>query len=230
MLECPAHQGSAIAMKKTTGKKHRNGNNTATPGKRKPQRYRPQKPPRLRCFFGIRFTLINEIEGIGQALSGLKGEVADKLRLVPEQNLHVTLKFLGSVEESTLPTLESILKEAAARHSSFRLNVKSAGYFKNSCWVGIEPQETLSKLVQELNTAASALGVLNENKPYVPHVTVARFGKSSVDIKSRLLPILEQYSDQEWGTIQVEKICLYRSDTLAEGARYTVISEATLGD
>lgn len=216
------------AASRKPSRKQGSESNAANPKKRKPQRYRPQKPPRLRGFFGIRFTLTNEIEEIRQALSGLKGEVADKLRLTPELNLHITLKFLGSVEESNLPTLESILREAAARHKSFQLKIKSAGYFKNSCWVGIEQQETLTKLSQELNTAASALGVLSENKPYVPHVTVARFGKSKVDIKSQLRPILERYSAQEWGSIRVDKICLYRSDTLAEGARYTVISEAAL--
>ena len=217
-------------MKKSSSKKSPLNSGDARPKKRKPQRYRPQNPPKLRCFFGIRFTLTKEIEAINTALSEQTGEVADKLRLVPQNNLHVTLKFLGSVEESSLQTLESILREAAARHTPFELKVTGTGYFKNSCWVGIEEQESLSRLAEELNTAASALGVLSESKAYVPHVTVARFGKSKTDIKSQIKPILDRFDDEAWGTISVDKICLYRSDTLSEGARYTVISEAKLTD
>ena len=48
------------------------------------------------------------------------------------------------------------------------------------------------------------------------------------DVKPKLSALLEKFAEHKWGTIRVDQICLYRSDTLAEGARYTVISEAKL--
>lgn len=197
------------------------------PKKRKPQRYRPQKPPRLRCFFGIRFTLIDEIQSMREDLGALSTNSPDSLRLAPDENLHVTLKFLGSVEESNLPILDSILREVALRHEPMELHARGAGMFKNSCWIGIAEDAALTKLASELDTASMAVGALNEDKAYVPHVTVARFGK---DTKLKLSDIVQKFAEQEWGTIVVDQICLYRSDTLPEGARYTVISEAKLGD
>lgn len=195
------------------------------PLKRKPQRYRPQKPPRLRCFFGIRFTLANEIAAMREELSALSADSPEAVRLAPDDNLHITLKFLGSVEESNLPTLESILKEVALRHGPMQLQVSGAGVFKNSCWIGIDEDAALTRLAQELDTACMAVGALKEDKAYLPHVTVARFGK---DAKLKLSSVIQKFTEHEWGSIVVDRICLYRSDTLPEGARYTVISEAKL--
>lgn len=199
------------------------GDNTSQ--KRKPLRYRPQKPPRLRCFFGIRFTLANEIEAMREALTALSADSPEAVRLAPDDNLHITLKFLGSVEESNLPILESILKETARRHGPMQLHVSGAGVFKNSCWVGIVEDAALTRLAQELDTACMAVGALMEDKAYLPHVTVARFGKNA---RLKLLSVIEKFAEHKWGTIAVDQICLYRSDTLPEGARYTVISEAKL--
>lgn len=198
---------------------------SSTPGKRKPLRYRPQKPQRLRCFFGIRFTLANEIAVMREELSALSTDAPEAVRLAPDDNLHITLKFLGSVEESNLSILESILKEVALRHGPMQLQASGAGVFKNSCWVGIDEDAALTRLAQELDTACMAVGALKEDKSYLPHVTVARFGK---DAKLKLSSVIQKFADHKWGTLAVDRICLYRSNTLPEGARYTVISEAKL--
>ena len=221
-----ARRSSPAASNKRTQARQGNAPGADTRSKkRKPLRYRPQKSPRLRCFFGIRFTLADEIAAMREELSALRGDSAEAIRLAPDQNLHITLKFLGSVEESNLPILESILKEVALRHGPMALHASGAGVFKNSCWVGIDEDAGLTKLAQDLDTACMAVGALNEDKAYLPHVTVARFGK---DVKPKLSALLEKFAEHKWGTIKVDQICLYRSDTLAEGARYTVISEAKL--
>lgn len=213
------------ASKKATGQKQQTSTASGKPKRRQPQRYRPMKPPKARCFFGIKFTLVPEIQPIRDGLALLDGGEAENVRLAPDQNLHITLKFLGSVEETNLPTLESILQEMAIRHAPLTLLSKGAGSFKNSCWVGIENHDALNALVKDLDTACLALGLAAEEKNYLPHVTVARFSKNA---KPQFAPLLEKFKEQSWGEISVDKICLYRSDTLPEGARYTVISEAKL--
>lgn len=195
---------------------------------KKPRRFRERKPKaiKLRCFIGIKFSLATEIDALRKELA-MQGEKSEaNLRLVPDDNLHVTLKFIGSIEESRLGAIDGVMKQVAGRHKTMSLEVSGVGLFKNSFWVGVEENPQLSKLANELNLACLPLDIATEEKAYMPHVTVARFNKES---KAAFLPLREKYANQPWGKLQAESICLYRSDTLPEGAKYTVIDEAKLG-
>lgn len=197
---------------------------------KKPRRYRERKikPKVVRCFIGIRFALVTEIDPLRKTVANL-AEVAEakeaSIRLVPDENLHITLKFVGSVEESKLAAIEGVMKQVAAQHEPMALQSRSTGFFKNSIWVGIEENQQLSKLADDLNLACVPLGIAQEEKAYLPHVTVARLGKGA---KMALSKELNEFTERKWGELLASKICLYRSDTLPEGARYTVISEAEL--
>ncbi len=194
---------------------------------KKQRRYRTRKhkPTIVRCFIGIRFALTTEIDPLRKAIARLAELKESSVRLVPDENLHITLKFVGSVEESKLAAIEGIMKQVAAQHAPMSLESRGMGFFKNSIWVGIAENEMLARLAANLNIACVPLGIAQEEKAYLPHVTVARLGKGA---KLKLSQLLEEFGDQSWGELTANKICLYRSDTLPEGARYTVISEAEL--
>ena len=189
---------------------------------KKPRKIKPKK---VRCFIGIQFTLGTQIDALRKAIAHMAEVKETSIRLVPDENLHVTLKFLGSVEESNLAAIEGVMKQVAAQHPKLSLQSRGMGFFKNSIWVGIAENPALTKLAADLNLACIPLGIVKEEKPYLPHVTVARLGKGS---KLALSKLPDQFAGQSWGELAVAKICLYRSDTLADGARYTVISEAKL--
>ena len=197
------------------------------PGK-SPRRFRerPAKAKKLRCFIGIKFTLAAAIDELRKALATIADSGEGQLRLVPDDNLHITLKFIGSVEEAKLASIEGVLKQVAARYQGMQLQAKGMGMFKNSAWVGIEEHAELSKLASDLNLACVPMGILSEGKTYQPHVTVARFNKET---KAAVAALQQKYAEKTWGDSVVSSICLYRSDTLAEGAKYTVIDEVTLG-
>lgn len=189
------------------------------------------KPPKLRCFIGIKFTLQDEIRSLTEDLSQIDDEAA-RVRIVPPKNLHITLKFLGSVLESQLDEIETRLKQLASRHESLALHCKGIGFFKNSLWLGISPNDRLCTMAAHLNQAFSlqVLGSKNQGantKPYVPHVTVARFSREA---KPRLLLVKRKYADTHWGDFQAKQFHLYRSQTLEEGARYSIIDSYSLVD
>ncbi|CAN0494718.1 unnamed protein product, partial [Discosporangium mesarthrocarpum] len=94
------------------------------------------------------------------------------------------------------------------------------GVFKNSLWVGIANNEQLTALAGELNAAGRLLGVADEAKGFVPHVTVARFGK---DVRPKLSGLLEKFATTQWGSFSARKCYLYQSETLQEGARYSIL-------
>lgn len=190
---------------------------------KKPRKIKPKK---IRCFIGIRFTLATQIDPLRKAIANLAEVNEADIRLVPDENLHVTLKFLGSVEESKMDAIAGVMKQVAAQHQPLSLHSRGMGFFKNSIWVGIEENPSMAKLVADLNLACVPLGIGKEEKPFLPHVTVARLGKGAKLALSRLV---DEFSGQAWGELTVAKIYLYRSDTLPEGARYTVICGGSLG-
>ena len=179
-----------------------------------------------RLFMGIKFTLYEEIQ---PAIIDVARTLTDnkvKFRMSPPQNLHLTLKFLGSVLESDLRKIDSIVSHAATRHRAMQLHCAGIGFFKNSIWVGIKDNSLLTALTLELDQAFVPLGIYTERKARVPHVTVARFGTGA---KIVLAPFREKYFSRDWGLIPVREMILYKSETLEEGAKYSIINSYKLG-
>jgi 2'-5' RNA ligase len=91
-----------------------------------------------RLFMGIKFTLYEEIQPAIIDVARTLTDKKVKFRMSPPQNLHLTLKFLGSVLESDLRKIDSIVSHAATRHRAMQLHCAGIGFFKNSIWIGIK--------------------------------------------------------------------------------------------
>ena len=178
-----------------------------------------------RLFVGIKFTLYEEIQPVIIDVARTLTDNKVKFRMSPPQNLHLTLKFLGSVLESDLKKIDSIISHAATRHHAIQLHSVGIGFFKNSVWVGIKDNLLLTALTLELDQAFVPLGIYPERKAHVPHVTVARFGTGA---KIVLAPIKEKYFSRDWGLLPVSGMILYKSETLPNGARYSIINNYEL--
>lgn len=122
--------------------------------------------------------------------------------------------------------IQSVLAQVGHQLEAFKLDCSGVGFFKNSIWVGINQSEQLNELVAELNQGLAVLDFEVEAKPFAPHITVAKFDKSA---KTVLMPLAEKFADQQWGEIEVNKFHLYKSQTLAEGAKYFILSKYELG-
>tara|TARA_B100000929_G_scaffold146589_1_gene116138 strand:- start:159 stop:740 length:582 start_codon:yes stop_codon:yes gene_type:complete len=182
--------------------------------------------PKQRLFVGIKFTLYEEIQPAIIDVARTLTDKKVKFRMSPPQNLHLTLKFLGSVLESDLRKIDSIVSHTATRHHAMELHCAGIGFFKNSIWVGIKDNSLLTALTLELDQAFVPLGIYTERKARVPHVTVARFGTGA---KIVLAPFREKYFSRDWGLIPVREMILYKSETLEEGAKYSIINSYKLG-
>lgn len=114
-------------------------------------------------------------------------------------DLHITLKFLGPVEQEKLELLSETMKNLE-KASGFPLNTKSIGTFGNPekprvLWAGIEKTDALLRLQQSVEHMASKIGFQKENRAYFPHITLAKKWngeKENVDMES----LLKQYSEQ----------------------------------
>lgn len=190
------------------------------------QHPRPDKPATLRCFFGLTYPLSDALGPLIDRLGQLADEPDTRLRLSDPLNMHITLKFLGSVEEARLSEVSTLARAVCARHSTLALTCAGLGLFRDSVWVGIRPLPELTALAAALDQGAGVLGVQSEGKPFMPHITVARFDRQG---KARLSALHDEFADRHWGEFSVDDVQLYRSETLPEGARYTVLESFPLG-
>jgi RNA 2',3'-cyclic 3'-phosphodiesterase len=96
------------------------------------------------------------------------------------RDYHVTLQFLGDVATSEIPKLEQALYQAVAEHAPFTLGIGEAGFFGREqfprvLWRGVTGQlESLDQLYQSILRATEPLGFKPEERPYRPHITIAR--------------------------------------------------------
>ena len=142
------------------------------------------------------------------------------------QGLHVTLVFLGEVDDTAIPTLLDTARQAAAGHGVFPLQTTRLGGFPKSgaarvLWLGLEAQPRLRALVEALRRGLQASGVSFDAKPFQAHLTVARFkGPRNVASFQEPLPAM---------TFEVRAVVLYRSVRTPSGSRYLAVGAVPLG-
>ncbi len=140
----------------------------------------PEKFPKIfivRLFIAV-FLPENIRSHLGARLK--KGRSIPRLRWVPPESLHVTLKFLGEVEAGGVPRLSPLLAAVAARHGAMILHLESGGVFpspKNPrvCWTGIKGDSLkLVHLAKDLESSLEPEGFPKEDRDFKPHLTVAK--------------------------------------------------------
>ena len=169
-------------------------------------------------------------ERIGAFAQNLRAKLEDPrgaLRWVKPEQFHLTLKFLGDCAEDRLSKLHLTIEEMARSHSSFGLSFEGTGFFKSGSslkvlWLGVsEGKERVRSLADELNEACSAVGFQREEKPFHPHLTLAR-SKESFSART-LESIIKQCPIPPLGPILIEKVALIQSVLSPQGPRYTTL-------
>ncbi|HSJ24975.1 MAG TPA: RNA 2',3'-cyclic phosphodiesterase [Longimicrobiales bacterium] len=152
------------------------------------------------------------------------------VRWTAASSLHLTLRFLGDIEGNEVPRIEESLRTVAARHGPQRLELAGFGAFPSLrrasvLWVGVTPDPALMALQRELELAMSRLGYGREQKPFRPHVTVARLraGARTPDVERDAAGY--EHTDND----HVETMDLMRSHTDPGGARYETLLRIALG-
>ena len=101
-------------------------------------------------------------------------------RLISPEKLHVTLKFLGDVAEDTLGRVKQALEPLSERHEPFEVRTSGFGAFPSEkkariLWAGVgEGSESLRTVAQSVEDLLQPAGYASEQRPYVPHLTLAR--------------------------------------------------------
>lgn len=128
----------------------------------------------MRCFIaiGISDEAKKEIKRIQDSLNSLKDA---KMKLVEPENLHMTLEFLGELEDFKVNKCKEALKEI--EFPKFMAHLGNAGVFPSEsyirvAWVSLEPQETIKRLHEKIHGSLKNIAGLDER--FESHITLAR--------------------------------------------------------
>ncbi|MCK6482598.1 MAG: RNA 2',3'-cyclic phosphodiesterase [Phycisphaerae bacterium] len=160
--------------------------------------------------------------------SGVSG-----VRWIPANQMHLTLKFLGDIDERDLPMLCDLLSEAALECEPFHLSLRGAGCFPPSgpvriVWAGLEePTGRLARLHERCEALFAGLGFKQEHRAFRAHVTMARVksARAGAEIRQRVAA----HVDFAGATFDVDEIVFYQSLLERDGAKYVALSRHGLG-
>jgi 2'-5' RNA ligase len=158
-----------------------------------------------------------------------------RLRWVRPEAIHLTLKFLGETPAERRAEIESAVDRAVRDISPFELHLGRLGTFGSSksprvLWVDIAGDvETLAKLQSQVEAEIGPLGFPGEERPYSPHLTLARVPPERADAAARALADAVARHDAPPGAIRAELLSLIKSDLGRGGAVYTQLFSAKLG-
>jgi len=144
----------------------------------------------------------------------------------PPANLHVTTKFIGEFAENRLPELQATLTGMPER-PPIEVAVGKVGFFPNErsprvFWCGIAAPG-LEALAADTDRATSSVGVAKEERPYSPHLTLARI-KERIDLGS-LHQAIGAAPSLDFGRFTARSFFLYRSQLSPTGSVYTKLAE-----
>ena len=183
-------------------------------------------PQTLRLFTGLACPLLPAIADELQLLQSAARETGSGLRVVKPNDLHLTLTFLGTCPVSAVAAITDALTAACHGSQPFTLTISGAGSFHGALWLGVQPHALLDQLAARVRQSLAASGLVSDGKHWQPHITVARMNhKPRFDWKRWQ----RERCDLGFGTFVVQEALLYRSDTLAGGARYSVLHRGRLG-
>jgi 2'-5' RNA ligase len=168
---------------------------------------------------------------------------APDARWVKPESMHVTLKFIGEQPDDTVVAIKQVLAQVAA--STIRVDFRGDGFFPTPksarvFWVGMESGPELTALASAVDLNLSVLGIAKEDRPFSPHLTLARSSggsgsprRNKRDRPNRVFQILQNklaiLPVPEFGTMTSREFFLYQSQLSPKGSKYTKLARFELG-
>lgn len=155
-----------------------------------------------------------------------------KIRWVNPENLHITLKFLGDVEENDIEDICAAIDTVTENREGFSLEVVNLGCFPDMkypriVWAGCgEGSAYAADLVKALDDELKDLGFKPENHKYTPHITIGRVKQPS--FAKGIETIISDAPRIEFGFLDISNITLFMSELKKTGPVYSPIYKADL--
>lgn len=167
-----------------------------------------------RTFFAIPI-VAKECCLLQKAVKLIAQQLGDEIHWIPEKKWHVTVRFLGNVNEYTIDYLARIAEQASCQVKKFLININKIGEFPSSyartIAAHVGANDSLNFLFNALNNAALKVGVPHEDRTYKPHITLAKFD----NYVRHFEPVLfEKF------TLHAQELVLFHSKLIGHGSDY----------
>ena len=168
---------------------------------------------------------------IGDTIETIRENSSGGIRWVRDGKLHVTLSFLGEVNEGRIPDIEAVARDVASRHGPFRVTVQGAGVFPDwrrlrVVWFGLHDTGLLAALAEDLRRVRTVLG-LAPDRPFRAHLTIGRAtGPLSAEQKQSLSRALAPFKGAY--PFDVWRVILMRSTLSRAGSEYSELASFEL--
>ncbi len=170
------------------------------------------------------FTAITLPDEVITTLQRVQPEIRPGLRLIPREQMHLTMHFLGEFDlELARLALSSI------RLPALSLTIDRLGSFRRRkdaiLWAGITPTMELAQVHQAMSTSLQEVGYQPEQRPFHPHITLAR-------CDGRVpMTVVKKFESQPWEpmTVPVTEVVLFSSLLLPTGPVYAKEAAISLG-
>jgi len=181
-------------------------------------------PTLIRAFIAIEIS-----PEIKRAASGIQTDLKSKYKISASwarpEGMHLTLKFLGDTPSNQIEPLTQALSKNIKGVNPFEMTLSKPGAFGGRnpkvLWLGMEAPMDLFVLQKKIDTVVSQFGFSKENRPFHPHLTLARIKDPSgtaemLNYMKTLKPEALKFS--------VDHIVFFRSDLKPQGAEYTELA------
>jgi 2'-5' RNA ligase len=164
------------------------------------------------------------LEGLIRALKTTRADV----RWARTTGLHLTLKFLGEIDEEKSAVVKRVVEGVAGRHASFPLRLEGTGAFPGEhkprvLWAGFAPGPGLLAFQDELERELEREGFPREERAFHPHLTLGRV-KGPGRIREAMLE-LEKHRGENLGEMTVRRVALFESRLRPDGPEYRVLAD-----
>jgi len=165
---------------------------------------------------------------IGDLISRLKKH--EGIRWVRPESIHITLRFLGNITSEQVDLIHEAMEEAVKDTSPVSVEVSGWGSFPPEkrprvFWLGLgKGGPELSGFFEKLEKELVKRGLGEADKAFSPHLTIGRV--KSPKALSKVTKSLEHKASGSFGEFTVERVVLFQSKLLPEGALYTALRES----
>jgi 2'-5' RNA ligase len=183
----------------------------------------------MRTFIAV--DIPQEVKQKIDAVSASLKKYGGRVSWVRAANLHLTMKFLGEIDDGLLPGLKRALEERLSGSSRFQFTLKNLGAFPNFrrprvIWIGIDSGvRELTDLAVRVDEATGSLGFEKETRPFSAHLTIARVKDPGTvtDLVSEV-----EKTGFESGPIDAEEVIIMKSQLTPRGSIYTALEQIKL--
>jgi len=173
----------------------------------------------------VRAVVLRHIADLNDAAPGARASWAR------EATLHLTLKFLGEIPIASVPTFSNAVARAVAGVSPFSVRLSETGAFPRHgqprvLWIGVDDvSQKLADLQSRLEEESEAAGYAKEERPFHPHLTIARL-RDLRDAKA----LARAHKEMQFEPVEipVSELVVIRSELSSAGSKYTIVSRHAL--